>query len=119
MILYLYYKRYNIRKDLKKEYLLGNYIRREIRTRNMGLNCRTDSRSGLRQLTRKFAVAQLVVCIGWSTSSHQKLHLCLLIFFLNFYINVLNFCMTRKYMYYVFFNVPKFKEYISYVKVRI
>jgi len=38
-------------------------------------------------------------------------------FFLDFCMNVPNFCMTKKDKYYIFLNVIKFEEYIMYVKV--
>jgi len=40
-------------------------------------------------------------------------------FFINFSINILNFCISGKDKYYVSFNVLKFKEYIVYVIVWI
>ena len=38
--------------------------------------------------------------------------------FLNFYMDVQNFCMCEEDKYYVFFNVLKFTKFIVYVKVR-
>jgi len=49
---------------------------------------------------------------------HKKLYLYMLDIFLNFYMDVQNFCMCEEDKYYVFFNVLKFTKFIVYVKVR-